>query len=207
VKRGSPMMVVIVVRTLLLGVSLALCGTSRGEGVVWGQEHSILEVPCETLPPMTESQRRILHIVRWPLLLGMLAGFFIWLGLVASGGCAPGAPDLSTKELVKAELKNMYPSAGGTPLTLSIDLTNATQRDRLVAAYRSMQSWGQEVGRPPAPDLYLTLTLTKGRRMVILLSRENYPYVLLRTYEGDQLKDSIYLQPNAMREYMIDLAS
>jgi hypothetical protein len=156
---------------------------------------------------MTESQRRILHIVRWPLFLGILAGFFIWLGLATSGGCAPGAPDLNTKELVKAELKNMYPSGGGTPLILSIDLTNTAQRDRLVAAYRSMGPWRQEVGGPPSPDLYLTLTLTEGRGIVVLLSRENYPYVLLRKYEGDELKDSIYLMPNAMREYMIDLAS
>jgi len=154
---------------------------------------------------MTEAQRRVMRIVRWPLFLAALAGIFVWLAVLMSGGCAPSAPELKASDLLQATVKVMYPSGGGAPLVIPVDLTKG-ERDKLVAAYRSMAPWRQERGLPPSPDLSLTLSLTKDRQFVITLSRDNFPYVFLREYKKGALTGSVYLQPNGMYTFIVGFA-
>ena len=149
--------------------------------------------------------RRIMRIVRWPLLLAGIAVVIWFFSFVAGGGCAPGAPELKASDLLQATIKVMYPSGGGAPLVIPVDLTKG-ERDKLVAAYRSMAPWRQERGLPPSPDLSLTLSLTKDRQFVITLSRDNFPYVFLREYKKGALTGSVYLQPNGMYTFIVGFA-
>jgi hypothetical protein len=150
--------------------------------------------------------RRIMRIARWPLFLVVLAGAFVWIAILSSGGCAPGVPELKASDLLQATVKVTRPTGGGAPRVISVDLTNSGERDKLLAAYRSMGPWRQERGLPPSPDLSLALTLTKDRQFVITLSRDNFPYVLLREYGNGALTGSVYLQPNGMYAFIVGFA-
>lgn len=148
--------------------------------------------------------RRIARVARWPVLLGVLA-LLIWAWtFVLGGGCSPGAPELAISEVVSAEIKVMYPEGGSQPAIKEIDLNGAGDRDRLLAAYRSMEPFRGETGGPPTPDLYLTLSLTEGRQIVISLAQEGFTYLWLREFRGGELRRSAYLQPNQMRDYLLE---
>jgi hypothetical protein len=151
-------------------------------------------------------RQRVVLIARWPILLACLAGIGAWLFLYGTGSCAPGAPSLDTGDLVRAEFAAHTKSDGTSAETLAIDLSDANERARLLTAYQSMTPVRDELGKTPPPDLDLTLVLAGDRRIMIFMSRDNYPDVLLTRYEGEKAIGSVFLHPNQMYEYMIELA-
>ena len=65
-----------------------------------------------------------------------------------------------------------------------------------------MAPWsGDEAGRP-ATDVLLTMFFTDDRKTVLSLARDDHSFVLLEQYKGDKLKDSFYMQPMLMYEFM-----
>jgi hypothetical protein len=150
---------------------------------------------------MTESQRRTLRIVRWPLLFVVVGGLIAWWAFVSAGGCAPGPPEFKASDLIQATVKNLYPAGGGVPVVTTIDLGKTGDLDKLLAAYQSMKP-ANETGRITAPDLYLDLKLKGDREIVVVLEKDTPQFVEIREYRGGELRRTIHLRPGAMFDYL-----
>lgn len=96
-------------------------------------------------------------------------------------------------------------SARRCPFTYSLDLSDEWLNDRLLSSYESMAPWSGEEEGLPAPDVLLTMFFTGQRRTVLSLARDDHTFVLLEQYEGDELKDPLYMQPMLMYEFMNEL--
>jgi hypothetical protein len=148
--------------------------------------------------------RRVVLVLRWVILFGVLAGFFGWFSCAVSGGCAPSPPQMNPSDLSAATLTVMYPAAGGPPKKITIDMGDSTERSRLVDAYRSMTKWGQEgSARPPSPDYSLELVLKNGERIVIVMQLNGYSELVIRKYKGETLKSTADAQAGKMRDYLL----
>ena len=127
------------------------------------------------------------------------------LALVTPAACGSSAR-IEADELVGAELALMNPPGSGGPVTLTLDLSDPGVRDRLLSAYRSMGPYKGEPDASASLDLRLTLIFTDDRSTVLSQSRDDYSFVLLQQYAAGELKDSMYMQPKVMYEYMVELA-
>ena len=145
--------------------------------------------------------KRLMRIVRWPILLAVLAGLFRWISFAAGGGCAPGPPEFRPSDLQTASVKVMYPKGGGAPATTAVDLSAKAERDKLVAAYRSMRP-ANETGRIVSPDVYLNLGLTGNREIAVVLEKDIPQFVEVRQYESGKLTRTVHVRPGAMFGYL-----
>lgn len=148
---------------------------------------------------------RVVHILRWVILFGVLAAFFGWFfSCVASGGCAPNPPELKSSDLTAALVTVTHPAEGGPPKKIQIDLSNPSERSQLLDAYRSMTKWRQEGSSrlPSSPNHTLELRLKNGERIVVLVETADYPELFVLKYKGEKLKSTVEADAGKMREYL-----
>ena len=108
--------------------------------------------------------------------------------------------------MVGAEVTNLFPSGSDEPFTYSLELSSDEWlRDRLLSSYASMAPWSGDEEALPSPDVQLTMYLTDDRSTVLSLARDDHSSILLEQYEGEKLKDSFYMQPKLMYEFMNEL--
>ena len=145
---------------------------------------------------------RVVHILRWVILLGVLAGFFGWFSCAVNGGCAPSPPGLNPSDLTAANLTVMNTAAGGPPRKTTINISDPTGRTQLVDAYRSMTKWRQEGSAiPPSPDYTLELVLKNGERIVVVMRL--WDGLVVRKYKGETQKSTVQAEVGTMRDYLL----
>jgi hypothetical protein len=132
----------------------------------------------------------------------LLIGLPLWVVFVGSGGCAAGPPGLNPKDLSEATV-TVTNSPGQASRTISIDLANPQKRDALIAAYRSMKKWRQEISSfDPRPDYSLELEFKDGHRLVVVLARSGWPYGFIKKFKRDKLEATVYVDPQEMQAYL-----
>lgn len=132
-----------------------------------------------------------MRIARWPLFLLVLAGVFVWIAILSSGGCAGSVPGFAPDQLQSAVIN----SPPLTPKT-TIDLGSPGARAKLLAAYQQLRPWGEEQGRV-FPDLELRLQLSDGRTIGVA-SQQDDPEMLVRVYKGGKLRSEMHVRGSLM---------
>ena len=146
---------------------------------------------------------RLVHIVRWVILLAVFVGFFGWVSCASTGGCAPSPPGLNPSDLTAANLTVMNTAAGGPAKKTTINISDPAARAQLVDAYRSMTKWRPEgSGISPSPDYSLELVLKNGKRIVVVMQMWDAGLVV-RKYKGEAQKSTVQAEVGTMREYLL----
>ena len=146
---------------------------------------------------------RVVHILRWVILLAVFVGFFGWVSCASTGGCAPSPPGLNPSDLTAANLTVMNTAAGGPAKKTTINISDPAARAQLIDAYRSMAKWRQEgSGTPPSPDYSLELVLKNGERIVVVMQMWDAGLVV-RRYKGETQKSIVQAEVGTMREYLL----
>ncbi len=85
--------------------------------------------------------RRIMRIARWPLFLVVLAGVFVWIAILSSGGCARSVPGFGRGPASEPRSQSAPANAQDHDRSWSTGRSGQT-----VAAYQQLRPWGEEQG-------------------------------------------------------------